>query len=393
MCYTDGEEGRSRMAGGPDMTRGRLRDENGRTTMLKELLEKRRLPELMTMKDGSSVTAENWPKRRGELLDVLAELEYGRFPEKLGETTWTETKQERIAAGVAKLHEMEITFPTPDGESFTFPLHVHIPDEASAEHPVPAFVFISFGYPRYFPLEELMNEGVIIAEFVMNDVAKDGEDNWSTLLSPHFFPDGTRPGDGTGKIGMWAYAASRAADYLLSLDCVDPARLGVVGHSRLGKTALWAGANDERFTHVFSNDSGCSGAAITRKKIGETFPRICQVFPYWFCENMKTISASIEASEETPFDQHFLLAAVCPRKVYVASAGEDDWADPTSEYLGCLAASPAWEAQGLTGFAAPDRLPEAWDTFQEGRVGFHLRPGTHFLSRHDWIRYIRYIKA
>ena len=361
--------------------------------MLQELLKERGLPELMIMKDGTPVTAENWPARRRELLDVLGELEYGRFPEKLGETRWTDTKQERIAAGVARLHEVEIAFPTPDGEEYSFPVHVHIPDAASAEHPVPTFVFISFGHPRYFPLEELMNEGVIIAEFVMNDVAHDGEDNWSTLLSAHYYKDGKRPPDGTGKIGMWAFAASRVADYLCSLDCVDPNRLGVVGHSRLGKTALWAGANDERFTHVFSNDSGCSGAAITRKKVGETFPRICQVFPYWFCENMKTISGSIEASESVPFDQHFLLAASCPRKVYVASAGEDDWADPVSEFLSCCAASPAWEVNGLTGFVTPDALPGPWDTLQEGRVGYHLRPGTHFLSRHDWIRYIRYIKA
>ena len=361
--------------------------------MLKELLGQRNLPDLMTMNGGEPVSAENWQARRRELISVLEEMEYGRFPEKCGETVWTEKNPERIAAGVAKAREVDITFPTPDGESFTFPVRVNIPDCASAEHPVPAFVFISFGYPRYYPLEELMNEGVVIAEFVMNDVAKDGEDQWSTLLSPHYYKDGRRPVDGTGKIGMWAFVASRVADYLYSLDCVDKTRLGVVGHSRLGKTALWAGANDERFTHVFSNDSGCSGAAITRKKIGETFPRICTVFPYWFCENMKTISADVETSEKTPFDQHFLLAAVCPRKVYVASAGEDDWADPTSEFLCCAAASPAWEANGLKGFVTPDTLPGPWDTLQEGNVAFHLRPGTHFLSRHDWIRYIRYIKA
>jgi hypothetical protein len=361
--------------------------------MIKELLEERGLPALMTMKDGSPVTAENWQARRRELLDVLEEMEYGRFPKKLGETAWEEKRQERIAAGVAVCHEMNITFPTPDGENFTFPAKINIPDCASAEHPVPAFVFISFGFPQYYPLEELMNEGVIIAEFVMNDVAMDGEDQWSTLLSPHFFKNGERPADGTGKIGMWAFAASRVADVLLSMDCVDPARLGVVGHSRLGKTALWAGANDERFTHVFSNDSGCSGAAITRKKVGETFPVIDRVFPYWFCENMKTISTSVEASEATAFDQHFLVAAICPRKAYVGSAGEDEWADPVSEYLCCKAASEAWEANGMTGFAAPDRLPASWDTYAEGNVGYHLRPGIHFLSRHDWIRYIRFIKG
>ena len=360
--------------------------------MLDTLLKERNLPALMTMRDGSPVTAKNWPARRRELLDTLAREEYGVMPEKCGETTYKEIRRDRIAAGVAVEHLIEVTFPTPDGESFTFTAAVRIPDIASAENPVPAFVYISFGFPKYDPNEELANEGVIIAEFVMNAVAHDGEDHYATLLSPHLFEDGKRPPDGTGKIGMWAFAASRLLDVLLTYDCVDPARIGVVGHSRLGKTALWAGANDERFTHVFSNDSGCSGAAITRKKIGETFPRIANVFPYWFCENMQTVSASIEASESADFDQHFLLAACAPRKVYVASASEDDWADPTSEFLSCCAASPAWEILCLKGFVTPDRLPEPWDTLAEGNVGYHLRPGTHFLSRHDWIRYIRYIK-
>ena len=361
--------------------------------MLNELLKERDLPELLTMSDGSPVTAEKWPERRKELLRLLEEGEYGKFPEKLGETRYTEKRRDRTCAGVAVTRQIDVTFPAPDGQDFTFPAMLHVPDSATAENPAPAFVYISFGFPYYTPLEELMDEGVVIAEFCMNSVAHDGEDNWTTLLSPHFYPDGKRPGNGTGKIGMWAFAASRLADVLLSLDFVDPSKLGVVGHSRLGKTALWAGANDERFTHVFSNDSGCSGAAITRKKVGETFPRICQVFPYWFSENMKIHSASIEASESAPFDQHFLLAAVCPRKVYVASATEDEWADPTSEFLACVAASPAWELCGKTGLVAPDRLPEAWDTLAEGNVGYHLRKGIHFLSRHDWIRYIRYLRG
>lgn len=360
--------------------------------MVKELLEQRRLPELMKMKDGSDVTRENWSERRQELVDILSEYEYGRMPAYTGKTTAKVESRTDSAAGKAVTELVQITFPTPDGESFTFPVNLTIPKTAAGITPAPAFVFISFGFPKYYPMEEIVDNDVIVAEMVMNDVAADCEDHYEGGMAVHYVKDGKRDADTFGKIGMWAFAASRVLDYLLTLDCVDSSRVGVMGHSRLGKTALWAGANDERFTHVFSNDSGCSGAALTRMKVGETFPRIAKVFPYWFCENMLDISTSIEASEQTPFDQHFLIAAIAPRKAYVASAMEDSWADPYSEYLACHAASPAWELFGMNGFCAPSRLPVPDEDFTEGTLGYHLRPGTHFLSRYDWIRYIRFLK-
>lgn len=360
--------------------------------MIKELLEERKLPELMVMNDGTPVTAENAAARRLEIIDKLEHYEYGRFPKICGETTWEVKHVGEFCGGTSKLYNVEITFPTEDGESFTFPVSVNVPDRASAENKLPAFVFISFGYPYYYPVEEVSDSDVIVAEMIMNNVAFDGEDNYSALLSKHLVKDGKREPETTGKIGMWAFAACRVLDYLLAQDYVDPAHAGVVGHSRLGKTALWAGANDERFTHVFSNDSGCSGAAITRKKVGETFPVIRKAFPYWFCENMKDSAESIEISESLPFDQHFLVAAIAPRHAYVNSATEDSWADPVSEFLACAAASPMWEAYGKTGFVTPDKLPEDWDTLQDGSVGYHLRPGTHFHSRHDWMRQIEFLK-
>ncbi|MGN1346748.1 MAG: hypothetical protein ACI4V1_08175 [Eubacteriales bacterium] len=361
--------------------------------MVRELLEQRKLPELMKMQDGRDVARETWRERREEILALLAEYQYGRMPVYQGKTTAKVESRTDAAAGKAVTEVVKITFPTPDGESFSFPVSLTVPKTASAEAPAPAFVFISFGFPMYYPMEEIVDNGVIVAEFVMNDVAPDCEDHYEGGMAPHYIKDGRRDGVAFGKIGMWAFAASRVLDYLLTLDTVDKERVGVMGHSRLGKTALWAGANDERFTHVFSNDSGCSGAALTRGKVGETFPRIAKVFPYWFCETMQEISASIEASEQTPFDQHFLLAAVAPRKVYVASAMEDAWADPYSEFLACHAASPAWELLGQKGFLAPNRLPVEDEEFTEGSIGYHLRPGTHFLSRYDWIRYIRFLKG
>lgn len=360
--------------------------------MISELLNERKLPELLEMNGGAAVTRDNFELRRAEMIELLAKYEYGRIPEKIGETTFVEKYSGDFCAGKAIERRVEITFPTPDGESFTFPITTVTPVGASRENKKAAFVYISFGFRHYYPIEEVSDSDVIVAEMLMNDVSLDKNDGFANLMDSHYFKDGKRAPDDTGKIGMWAFAASRVLDYLLTLDYVDETRVGVMGHSRLGKTALWAGANDERFTHIFSNEAGCSGDAITRGKVGETFPRIATVFSYWFCENMQEISKSVEESEKAPFDQHFLLAACAPRKLYVASAGLDQWADPISQYLACAAASPAWELFGKRGFVHPDSLPKEWDRFADGEIGYHLRPGKHWLSRHDWVRFIEFLK-
>ena len=360
--------------------------------MLKELLEQRQLPPILKMRDGTAVTAKNWELRRKELVDILAENLYGRLPESQTATIWREVKKDVNAAGKAMTREIELTISMPDGTPFTYPVTVTVPFSAKPETPKPAIVFISFGYAKYYPMEELVDQDVIVAEMVMNDISRDVDDSWESGMAKLLYPDGIRKPDEAGKITMWAYAASGVLDYLLSMECVDRTCVAAAGHSRLGKTALWAAANDTRFTHAFSNESGCAGAALTRKKVGETFPEIYQRFPYWFCENMKKLASSVEASENACFDQHYLLASIAPRKVYVASAQQDQWADPVSEYLCCQAASEVWEMLGATGFVAPNRLAEPGERFAEGNIGYHIRTGTHFLSRHDWIRFCEFLK-
>lgn len=360
--------------------------------MLKELLEQRQLPPILKMRDGSAVTVENWEFRRQELVDILAENIYGKLPKAVTSTIWREVKKDVNAAGKAMTREMEITISLPDGTPFTYPVTVTVPFSARPETPKPAIVFISFGYAKYYPMEELVDQDVIVAEIVMNDISQDKDDGWGSGMAKILYPDGIRKPDSPGKITMWAYAASGVLDYLLSLECVDRTRVAAAGHSRLGKTALWAAANDTRFTHAFSNESGCAGAALTRQKAGETFPDIMMRFPYWFCENMQKHSSCVEDIEKAGFDQHYLLAAIAPRKVYVASAQQDQWADPVSEYLCCKAVSEVWEMLGATGFVAPDRFAEPGDCFAEGNIGYHIRTGTHFLSRHDWIRFCCFLK-
>ncbi len=333
--------------------------------MIKELLDERKLPELLSYS-------------RDEWIQILAENVYGEMPKKTGETKWEQIDEVSNAAGKAVTRTLRIMASTLE-DTLSFPIEVTIPRTATKTSPKGAFVFISFGKPKYYPIEELVDQDVIIAEFIMNDVAFDGEEGKTWF-------------EGVGRIGTWAFAASCVLDYLLTLECVDKKRVGVIGHSRLGKTALWAGANDTRFTHIFSNNSGCAGASLTRNKEGEDFPFIYKTFPYWFCENMKHISKTVEQSVQTDFDQHFLLAACAPRKVYVASAKEDVWADSVSEYLCCVAASPAWDEHGKIGFVHPDRLPVPGDVFAEGNVGYHLRAGEHFLSRYDWKKFCEFLR-
>ena len=204
------------------------------------------------------------------------------------------------------------------------------------------------------------------------------------------YADGKRGSRDCGKIGLWAYAAMAVMDYAMTLPELDHQRISVVGHSRLGKTALLAGALDERFFCAFSNDSGCSGAAISRQKDGESIAKITKVFPYWFSEHYGSYAGR---EEELPFDQHWLIAANYPHKVYVASAEEDLWACPINEYLSCVAASEYYLERGCLGFVHPDRLPTLGERFHEGEVGYHLRGGVHYFSREDWLYYIEFLKS
>ena len=169
---------------------------------------------------------------------------------------------------------------------------------------------------------------------------------------------------------------------------LDMSRAYVCGHSRLGKTALLTGAVDERVKLAYSNDSGCCGAALSRGKSGESVEDITRVFPQWFCKGYIKYAGN---EDKMPFDQHWLIASVAPRRVYVASAFEDKWADPNSEMLSCVAASEAYEACGLRGLVCNDSLPQIGDVYHDGMIGYHLRAGLHYLSREDWNKMIDYV--
>ncbi len=323
------------------------------------------------------------------MLDILQREEYGYIPPPPDKLSFRvhDGYIPNFCAGKASSRlveaEMEIA-----GKPFSFPFHVAIPKRAG-KHPF--FVCINFrpAVPdRYIPTEEIIDNGFAVLSFCYTDVTSDDGD-FRSGLSAVLYPEGKREPTSAGKLALWAFAAQRVMDYAVTIEELDPAHSAVCGHSRLGKTALLAAATDERFRLAYSNDSGCSGAALSRGKRGENVKSICSVFPFWFCENYLRYSSR---EEKMPFDQHYLLASIAPRLAYVASAAEDDWADPVSEFLTCAATSPVYECFGLSGLVCGDELPTVGTSLHAGSVGYHLRAGLHYFSRTDWLELMRFAR-
>lgn len=377
------------------------------------------LPDLLRLENGGNVqSTEDWKSRRQEILGRYETEIYGRTPRKrLSEISYETQEQGDAFGGKATRKQVRIKFDK-SGSVFA-DLLLFIPKATS--RPAPAFLGLNFAgnhtvhsdpkiaitqswmrstpdhkaepnsrgknQGRWQP-EFLISNGYALATIYCGDLDPDKYvDGFSDGVHPLFYREGqTRPDDDEwGSIGAWAWGLSRALDYLETEDKIDAKKVCVIGHSRLGKTSLWAGANDERFALVISNNSGCGGAALFRRCYGERVDVMAKRFPDWFCVNYQKYT---EKEHEMPVDQHMLIALMAPRPVYVASAVDDRWADPRGEFLAAKHASPVYELFGKTGLPAKE-MP-AVDMPVHGTIGYHIRTGKHDVTRYDWEQYIAF---
>ena len=383
------------------------------------------LPDLMLTNGGKRVTSKaDWAGRRAELLRLFAENVYGKTPTQAVRLRFqTNSVNQSARNGLAIRKQISIFFA--DYPKLP-PIDVLLYIPKGATKPAPVIMGLNFcgnhcittepdislstrwvgnaigevsvnnkatekargmQEPRW-PVDTILKRGYALATAYYGDIEPDHPQGWHTGIRSAL-GDSTRYGNSQasewGAIGAWAWGMSRIMDYLQTDPAIDAKRVILMGHSRIGKAAVWAGAQDERFAAVIANESGEGGAALSRRYYGETVERLNTSFPHWFTGRYQTYNQRVA---DLPVDQHQLLALIAPRPLYVASADGDQWSDPKGEFLGALQAEPAYKLYGKTGLGTamfPGLNQSVGQT-----VRYHDRTGKHDVTDYDWAQYLRF---
>ncbi len=374
------------------------------------------LPDPLVLANGDKVTdAKTWQeKRRPEILKLFEEQVYGRSPQPRDDMSFEVASVDKKALGGKAIRKEITVYFSADKAGPQMSILLYLP--ADAKGPTPTFVAYNFGgnhtvqddpaitlskswmRPKKgvidhvateatrgasksrWAVDTIVDRGYGLATIYYGDVDPDFDDGFQNGVHKLFKKPAA---DEWGSIATWAWGLSRALDYFETDDAIDHKHVAVMGHSRLGKTSLWAGATDKRFAMVISNDSGCGGAALSRRRFGETVKRINTSFPHWFCDNFVQYNDNEDA---LPVDQHMLIALIAPRPVYIASAVEDTWADPRGEFLSGYYADPVYKLLGTNGIGT-DEMPKV-DQPVQNTIGYHIRSGGHDVKDFDWNAYL-----
>jgi hypothetical protein len=382
------------------------------------------LPELLASVDGkSNDDAQQWPCRRREILELFRTNVYGRTPEIAAPVVGHVMRvKEGALGGLARLKEVRVQL-SEDASGPAMTLLILLPkNRARAFKSTPIFLGLNFfgnhtihknadiqptkawvpndrhtrGLPpeelrglqsSSWPVELILKHGFGLATAYCGEIAPDRPDGLNFGVHHWYQVNHSfgKSADSWGTIAGWAWGLSRAMDYLVTDQDVAANQVAVIGHSRLGKTALWAGAQDERFAMVISNESGCAGATLFRRRLRETVSILNHANPHWFCETFKKYNDNEDA---LPVDQHMLLSLIAPRPLYIASAQLDLGADPMGEFLAAKHASRTYRFLGTSGLPS-DTLP-AVDRPVMGQVGYHIRKGGHAIKLFDWMHFINF---
>lgn len=356
-----------------------------------------KLPELLISQEGKIVANSNqWEEiRRPEIIKLFENNVYGQVPKDFDDIQFKVVKEDENAMnGKATLKEVAITV-SRSNKSITMNLVMFTPNKV--KEAVPMFLVINHRGVKtmdvtrqnkdgFWPAEEVIDAGFGISGFDVIEVSPDDKVKFRDGVLKELYPDQIEMSNGIRGLGAWGWGASRAIDYFEKDELVDATKVISVGHSRGGKASLWFGAQDKRVAITISNESGNSGAALSRRNFGETVARITENFPYWFSPIYQRYANN---EDKLPIDQHMLLALIAPRAVYVASAAEDLWADPKGQYLALKEAQPAFNLYGIE-TNLPDEMPAVDEQVIRPHMGFHNREGKHNMTPYDWQQFINF---